>query len=269
MIDSDVLPGSGLSSSAAYEVLIGTILNDFYNNGQVTSIEIAKIGQFSENNYMKKPSGLMDQTACAVSGIITIDFIIKEDPIAKKLDFDFSRYDFSVLVVNTGGNHENLTPFYASIPVEMKKVSGFFNKDVLREVKLEDIIENISAIRKKSGDRAILRSFHYSNENKRVDDLVKVLEQNNFNLFLDLINKSGNSSWKYLQNCYVPATTDDQSMILGLAITEQFIEKIEQRLRILKKIRNNFDISDHKISNSIMWNTLLIMIIPSIFLFLF
>ena len=228
MVDSEVLPGSGLSSSAAYEVLIGTILNDFYNSAKIDPVEIAKIGQFSENNYMKKPSGLMDQTACAMSGIITIDFIKKEEPIVKKLDFDFSSYNFSILVVNTGGNHENLTPFYASIPQEMKKVAHFFNKDVLREIKIEDLIKNISDIRKKSGDRAIIRSFHYLYENQRVDELVKVLKQKNFNLFLSLVNASGNSSWKYLQNCYVPTTPDDQSMILGLTITEQFIEKIKQ-----------------------------------------
>ena len=132
------------------------------------------------------------------------------------------------MVVNTGGNHENLTPFYASIPEEMKKVADYFGKDVLREVKLADLKESINILRKKAGDRAILRAFHYANENLRVDELVKVLENNDFNSFLELVNKSGNSSWKYLQNCYVPTISEEQSITLGLTITEQFIEKIKQ-----------------------------------------
>ncbi len=228
LMDSDVLPGSGLSSSAAFEVLIGTILNSFYNNEKIPPEEIAKIGQFSENNYMGKPSGLMDQMACAVSGIITIDFKVKDEPVVKKIEYNFSANNYSLIVVNTGGNHENLIPHYAAIPEEMKKIADFFNKDVLREVNFDDIVNDIVSLRKEIGDRAILRSFHYFNENYRVEEAIKALEQNNFNLFLDLINKSGNSSWKYLQNCYVPTNPEEQSIILGLTITEQFIEKINE-----------------------------------------
>ncbi len=228
LIDSEVLPGSGLSSSAAFEVLLGTIINYFFNEDKIDPIEIAKIGQFAENNYMKKPCGLMDQTACAVGGFITIDFIKKDKPVVNKLNFDFSKYDYSILIIDTGGSHENLTPFYASIPQEMKKVAAFFNKNVLREVKFEKIKSSINAVSKKIGDRAVLRSLHFFDENKRVSEFVKALKNKNFKSFLDLINKSGNSSWKYLQNCYVPSTPTDQRTTLGLAITEQFIEKTGQ-----------------------------------------
>lgn len=228
LMDSDVLPGSGLSSSAAFEVLIGTILNSFYNNEKISLEEIAKIGQFAENNYMGKLSGLMDQMACALGGIITIDFKDKDKPVVKKIEYDFSGNNYSIIVVNTGGNHENLSPYYSSIPMEMKKIANFFNKDVLREVNFDNINNNIADLHKKIGDRPILRAFHYFSENQRVEEVIKAFKQNNFNLFLDLINSSGNSSWKYLQNCYVPSNPNEQSVNLGLAITEQFIKKINE-----------------------------------------
>lgn len=228
LLDSDVLPGSGLSSSAAFEVLIGTILNSLYNNEKLSPEELAKIGQFAENNYMGKPSGLMDQMACAMGGIIAIDFKDNDNPAVKKLGYDFSGNNYSLIIVDTGGNHEVLTPHYASIPIEMKKVARYFKKDILREVNFENIADNIYSIRRKAGDRALLRAFHFFSENQRVEDVIKALKQNDFNLFLDQVNSSGNSSWKYLQNCYVPSNPDEQGVIIGLAITEQFIKRIKE-----------------------------------------
>ena len=160
--------GSGLSSSASIEVLIGTIFNHFYNNGKISEQELAIIGQYAENVYFNKPCGLMDQMTCALGGIVTIDFKDPTSPIVHKVNFDFSAENYSILVVDTGGNHEDLTDEYASIPVEMKSVAQVLGKEVGREISLEDVITNFKQIRSKVSDRAMLRISHFLSDNNRV-----------------------------------------------------------------------------------------------------
>ena len=225
LISSDVLIGSGLSSSASIEVLIGTILNSFYNASRISPNEIAIIGQYTENNYFGKPCGLMDQTACAVGGIITIDFKDPQHPNVRKVNFDFASRNYSLLVVDTGGSHADLTDDYASIPTEMKQLANELNAGVARELTLNDIIDNMKALRKKVGDRAILRVLHFLGDNKRVLEQVDALEQNRFDLFLQLVTESGNSSNKWLQNCYTIKDPTEQGVNLALALSEQYIHK--------------------------------------------
>ena len=225
-IASDVFSGSGLSSSASIEVLIGTIFNGLYNNNSIDPVEIAKIGQYAENVYFMKPCGLMDQVACAVGGIVTIDFKSTEDPIVNKVDFDFASKDYSVVVVNTGGSHADLTGDYASIPIEMKSVAKYFEKEVCRGIEYEDLLNEMKALRGKTGDRAILRVMHFLNDNARVIKQVEALNKNDFKLFLKYVTDSGNSSWKWLQNCFTNKKPDEQGVTLALAVTENFIDKL-------------------------------------------
>jgi galactokinase len=226
-MSSTVLPGSGLSSSASVEVLIGTIFNHLFNDGKIAPEEIAKIGQFAENNYFGKPCGLMDQMACAVGGIISIDFADPVNPVVKKINFDFSRENFSLLVVDTGGNHSDLTDDYAAIPAEMKAVAGFFGAEYLRDVSFDTFREEIPKIRNKFGDRAVLRAFHFLKENERVMEQVKVLEDGEFQSFLNHVNASGNSSFKWLQNIYTFKNVNEQGLTLALSLTENFIKEIK------------------------------------------
>ena len=226
VISSNVLRGSGLSSSASIEVLIGTIFNTLYNEDAISAKEIAKISQYAENVYFGKPCGLMDQLACAVGGIITIDFADSENPIVEKVDFDFEATGYNILVVDTGGNHADLTDDYASIPNEMKSVANHFGKSSCREIDYCLIIENISELRSKLGDRAVLRAIHFLSENERVVKQVEALRNNSFNEFLELIKESGNSSFKWLQNIYSASNVKEQGLTLALAITEKYIENI-------------------------------------------
>jgi len=227
-ISSDVLVGSGLSSSASIEVLIGSILNGFYNDSRISPTEIAIIGQFAENNYFGKPCGLMDQTACAVGGIVTIDFADPQEPIVKKVDFDFASQNYSLIVVDTGGSHADLTDDYASIPTEMKAVSRELGVAVARELKMDDVVENIEKLRNKVGDRAILRVIHFLGDNERVVEQVEALEHGEFQLFLRMVTESGNSSNKWLQNCYTIKDPAEQGVNLALALSERFIHHIGQ-----------------------------------------
>jgi len=225
-IASDVLGGSGLSSSACIEVLLGTILSHLYNDGQIDVQQLAMIGQYAENVYFGKPSGLMDQMACAVGGFVTIDFKDPKKPIVKKIDFDFESQNYSLLVVDTGGSHADLTADYASIPAEMKAVAQVLGAQVCRELTKEQVIENIPLIRQKVNDRAVLRALHFLNENERVTKQVEALEEGNFDKFLSLVKNSGNSSWKWLQNCYTTHNPLEQGITLALALTEDFIDSI-------------------------------------------
>ena len=225
-IASDVLGGSGLSSSACIEVLLGTILSHLYNDGQIDVQQLAMIGQYAENVYFGKPSGLMDQMACAVGGFVTIDFKDPKKPIVKKIDFDFESQNYSLLVVDTGGSHADLTADYASIPAEMKAVAQVLGAQVCRELTKEQVIENIPLIRQKVNDRAVLRALHFLNENERVTKQVEALEEGNFDKFLSLVKDSGNSSWKWLQNCYTTHNPLEQGITLALALTEDFIDSI-------------------------------------------
>jgi galactokinase len=225
-ISSDVLMGSGLSSSASIEVLLGTILSYLYNDGKIDVKLLAMIGQYAENVYFGKPSGLMDQMACAIGGFVTIDFKDPEKPKVKKIDFDFDRHNYSLLVVDTGGNHADLTEDYASIPAEMKGVARALGVEVCRELTKEQVIENIPFLRRKINDRAILRALHFLNEDYRVTEQVKALEKGDFEGFLSLVRESGNSSWKWLQNCFTTHNPTEQGVTLALALTEDYIKKI-------------------------------------------
>lgn len=221
---SNVLKGSGLSSSAAFEVLIGTILNYLYNDLKTTDVEIAQIAQYAENVYFGKPSGLMDQMASSVGSFITIDFKDPKNPVIEKINFDFAKCGHSLCIVDTKGDHADLTPEYAAIPDEMKSVANFFGKEVLREITLSDVIENITALREKFGDRAVLRSFHFLNENETVEREAKALQAGDFDAFLKEVKTSGNSSYKYLQNIYANKNPREQGLAIGLNLAEMVLD---------------------------------------------
>lgn len=221
---SSVLKGSGLSSSAALEVLVGTIFSALFNGNMVTSTEIAQIGQYSENNYFGKPCGLMDQVACANGGIVAIDFKDPEKPVITPVVYNFNKAGYTLMVVDTGGNHADLTPEYAAIPTEMKSVASEFGQEVCRDVEEEEIIKNISSLREKTGDRAILRTLHFFNDNKRVSLMVESLKDNRVEDYLHQVNLSGHSSFCYLQNVYPGKEPREQGISLALALTEEFLE---------------------------------------------
>lgn len=224
-ITSDVLQGSGLSSSASIEVVIGTIFNYLYNGGVIPSSEIAKTGQYAENIFFKKPCGLMDQVACAVGGIIAIDFHDSENPVFNKIEFEFESGNYSLLIIHTGGSHINLTKDYEAIPEEMKSVATELNRNLLSEVGYKEFVNNVNRIKNKTGERAILRAYHFFRENERVKRQVEALKSNDFEKFLSLVNESGNSSFKYLQNIYSTKDPGYQPLSLALAFTEEFINQ--------------------------------------------
>ena len=221
---SDVLSGSGLSSSAAFEVLIGTILNHLYNDGKVSAVEIAQIAQFAENEYFGKPCGLMDQMACSVGGFVQIDFNDPAAPIINKVDFDFASCNHALCIVDTGGNHADLTDEYAAVRGEMEAVAAKFDKSVLREVSIEEFEKNIPLIRESAGDRAVLRAMHFFNENKRVDLLGAALKAGDFESFKELIVESGFSSYMYNQNVYTCKAPADQPVSVALAICQDILK---------------------------------------------
>lgn len=220
---SNVFKGSGLSSSAAFEVMVGNILNYFYNDGKVDNVEIAKMAQFSENVFFGKPCGLMDQMACAVGGFVNIDFEDPKAPIINKIDFDLSGAGYSLCIVNTGGNHADLNDDYASVPAEMKSVAAFFGKKVLRELDKETVLNNVAALREKVGDRAILRAIHFFNENGRVDVQAEALKNKDTAKFLEYVIKSGNSSYMFLQNVFTTKNVAEQGLSLALCITDSIL----------------------------------------------
>jgi galactokinase len=225
-IDGRVPKGSGLSSSASFEVLIGTIINELFNEGKMSAVENAIIGQWSENNYFGKPCGLMDQTACAVGGLITIDFKDPANPIVKEVDFDFVSTGFALVITDVGGGHDDAASQaeYASLPTEMKSVAAVLGAKVLREVTLQQIVENIPAIRAKTGDRAILRAYHFQGDNQRVVDQVAALERNDFQSFLKMVVESGYSSYMYNQNIFDVVHKDEQVVSLALALSEMVLK---------------------------------------------
>lgn len=229
---SNVLKGSGLSSSAAFEVMVGNILNHLYNGGNVSNIEIAKIAQYSENVHFGKASGLMDQMACAVGGFINIDFEDPKNPIINKIDFDLNKYGYYLFIVNTGGNHADLNEDYSSVPKEMKSVASLLGKTVLREVSYEEIIENIALLREKAGDRAILRAIHYLNENDRVSRQCEALANDDLDAFFKDVIESGNSSFRFLQNVYTVKNVNEQGLSLALAVSEQLLKNKRAAWRV-------------------------------------
>lgn len=223
-IDGGVPKGSGLSSSASFEVLIGAILSFLFNEGKVDPIQNAIIGQYSENNYFGKPCGLMDQTACAMGGLITIDFEDPSRPIVKKVNFDFVATGFALVITDTGGNHADLNDEYASLPADMKAVASELGAKVLRQVSLEQVIEIAPRIREKVGDRAILRAIHFQGDNQRVVDQVAALERDDFKAFLGMVVDSGYSSYMYNQNIFPVNNIREQGVSLALALSELILK---------------------------------------------
>ena len=221
---SQVLSGSGLSSSAAFEVLVCTMLNHLYNDGKVDMVEIAKISQYSENVYFDKPCGLLDQLACSVGGFVSIDFNDVEKPVINKLDFDFEKSGHSLVIVDTKGSHSDLTDEYAAVRQEMEAVAGYFSKSVLREVEKEDVIKNAGDISKKISERAVIRALHYYGENEKVIAQANALESNDFEQFKKLIIASGRSSYMYNQNVYTCKAPKNQPLSLALCISEQILD---------------------------------------------
>ena len=222
-ITSDVLMGAGMSSSAAFESLIGTILSGLYNDMKVSSVDIAKIGQYAENYYFGKPCGLMDQMACAVGGLIYINFYEKENPVIRQVPCDFEAHQYSLCIVDTKGSHADLTDDYAAIPVEMKQVAEYFGKELLSRVTPEEFIAAVPALREKLSDRAVLRALHYYTEQARVAEGVTALEAGEFDHFLDVIKRSGDSSSKLLQNIYSTKDVHTQNVTVALGFSEYFL----------------------------------------------
>ncbi len=221
---SRVLKGSGLSSSAAIEVLCGTIFNHLFNEDKLSPIELAIIGQFSENHYFGKPSGLMDQIACANGGIVSIDFKDAKNPIVTPVPFSFEKHGYHLVIVDTGGNHADLTPEYASVPKEMRQVARFFNKQNLREVKAEAFAEALPKLRKQlNNDRALLRAIHFFRENERVSNMLSALKQEDMKAYLGNVRSSGESSFCFLQNLYPTTYPQEQGLSLGIAMTKQIL----------------------------------------------
>ena len=223
---SQVIPAAGVSSSAAFEMLICHILNDLYNGGSIPVEKLARIGQYAENTYWGKISGLLDQMACGSGGLIAIDFANPAAPLVEKIPFDFIAWNYRLVLVNSGGNHAVLSEEYSTVPNEMKQVARCFNKDSLRGITIEEIAKNLPSLREQCGDRAVMRSFHFIEENLRVEQEIAALKANNFSAFLRLVTDSGNSSWKWLQNVYVHSDCVwNQSVSISLALTEIFISR--------------------------------------------
>ena len=238
--DSTVPAGSGLSSSAAIEALLCRIFDSLYGEGKRSSLEIAQIGQIAENAYFGKPCGLMDQIACSFGGAVAIDFAEYGAPVVKQINFDLTAMGYALCVVNTGGSHADLTADYASIPSEMKSVAAFFGKSVLGELDKETVLNRAAELRSSLGDRALLRALHFFDENARVEAMTAALtemgnaptaeaKQQALNLYLDLANESGDSSWELLQNVYCAQQPESQGIAAALALTKDFLRK--QKLR--------------------------------------
>lgn len=217
---SDVMGGSGLSSSAAFEVLLGTAFSYLFNDGKISAVDIAKIAQYSENVHFGKPCGLLDQMASSVGSFVTIDFEDTENPVIKKIDFDFEKTDYSLCIVDTHGNHSDLTDDYAAVRCEMEEVAKAMGKNVLRRIDFADFKKAIPSLTDKVNDRALLRAMHFYNENIRVANAVDALEKNHFDEFLNIITKSGFSSYMYNQNVFTPANPTEQKLSLALCLSD-------------------------------------------------
>lgn len=222
---SNVLKGSGLSSSAAFEVLIGNIISGLFNDGTVSPVLIAQLAQKAENIYFGKPSGLMDQMASSVGGFVGIDFADNDAPVIESVSFDLSAHNHCLCIVNTGGDHADLTSDYADVTNDCKKISNHFGKNYLREVAPESVFANISLLRHKYGDRAVMRAIHFFNENDRAVSEKEMLKKGDFNGFLSLVNESGNSSFKYLQNVYSVKSINEQGISLALCLADMVLSK--------------------------------------------
>lgn len=219
-ITSDVLIGAGLSSSAAFETIIGTIISGLYNDMQITAVDIAIIGQYAENVYFGKPCGLMDQMASSVGNLVHIDFADKNNPKIEKVSCDLEKYGYSLCITDTKGSHADLTGDYAAVPQEMRAAATVFGKEVLHGVTLEDLLEKSHEVREKCGDRALLRAIHFVMENERVKEEVAALNAGDFKAFLSTVKASGDSSFKYLQNVYTNHDVQHQNVSIALAVSD-------------------------------------------------
>ena len=221
-ISSRVLPGSGLSSSAAFEVLMGTIINHISKCG-LDPVAIAQVGQYAENVYFGKPCGLMDQMASSVGNIIGIDFKDPQAPVIEEVDFDFSGSGYGLCIIDSGADHADLTDEYAAIPGELEKICVMFGKSCLRQVDEALFYSRIKELRRAVGDRAVLRAVHVFEENKRVEKEIAALKANDFEAFLSLVNASGRSSWLYLQNVVPTGYTEHQELAFSLALASRLL----------------------------------------------
>ena len=222
-VTSTVLPGSGLSSSAAYETLIGTIINHLYYGAKATAVEVAQIGQWAENVYFGKPCGLMDQTASSVGSVIGIDFADNANPIVEKIDLDLTANGYALCIIDSGADHADLTDEYAAITVELKNVCRIFGKEFLRDVDEDEFYANIANVRQVAGDRATLRAMHVFAENKRVEAQKAALRANDFDTFLKYVTESGLSSWRFLQNVTPKGRDEYQEVAFALALSEKLL----------------------------------------------
>ena len=221
--ESTVLPGSGLSSSAAFEVLVGTIVNHLFWEGKATQPEVAQIGQYAENVFFGKPCGLMDQMASSVGNLVTIDFFDKEKPVIEPVDFDFAACGHALCIIDSGADHADLTDEYAAVPGEMKAVAAHLGKEVLTQIDEKDFYNAIPELRKVCGDRAVLRAIHFYQENARVPHQVAALREGNFDQFLSLVKQSGHSSYMYLQNVIPAGYKQHQDVAVALALCEHYL----------------------------------------------
>ena len=222
-VTSTVLPGSGLSSSASFEVLLGTIINELFFHRQLSPVDIAIIGQWAENAYFGKPCGLMDQAASAVGGLVFMDFADPQKPVVERVDFDFSKAGHVLCIVDSGADHADLTDEYAAIPGELRELCAHFGAEVLREVPEEEFLARLPELRGQVPDRAILRAIHFYQENKRVRAQVKALNDGDFGRFLQLVRQSGRSSWMYLQNIVPTGSVAHQDMAVALAMCDTLL----------------------------------------------
>lgn len=220
---SNVLKGSGLSSSAAFEVLVGTIINILFADSKISPVEIAKIGQYAENVYFGKPCGLMDQMASSVGGIVAIDFKDTENPKVEKIEYDFLNTGYALCIIDSGADHADLTDEYASIPREMKKVAEMFGKEFLREADKQEFLKRAKEVRQKAGDRAFLRAMHFFADNENAQKEAELLKNNDFSGFLKLVRKSGQSSYMYLQNIYSSRFPDNQAVSVALCRADDIL----------------------------------------------
>lgn len=222
-VRSSVLPGSGLSSSAAFEVLIGTICNELFFDRKLSPVEIAQVGQYAENVYFGKPCGLMDQTASSVGGMVFIDFENPDSPVVERIDFDFAAAGHALCIIDSGADHADLTEEYAAIPGELKDVCAFFGKEVLRDIPEVDFFAALPELRHQVPDRAILRAIHFYQENSRVQRQAQALRDGDFDAFLRLVSESGRSSWMYLQNITPTGETEHQDVAVALALCDTLL----------------------------------------------
>jgi len=220
---SNVLKGSGLSSSAAFEVLLGNIINGLFAEKKVNAIEIAKIGQYAEREYFGKPCGLLDQMASSLGGFTYADFNNPAEPITETINLDIRNFGYTLCVVDTGGNHANLTQDYADITIECKQISNALGVEFLRDADVDKFYAKLACLRKEFGERAVLRAFHFFNEQERVIKQRKALLDGDFKAFLKLVNESGQSSFDYLQNLYSTTAVKEQGLSLAIALTKQFL----------------------------------------------